>query len=88
MPTLHHSITTQCGTLLQGDELASWEELALKHGSEAVIILSDSNHRQPILAAHSESAHLHSSAVVHKSTLSDVASAGAVVGPAPAAVPE
>lgn len=42
---------------LQGGEsdggLASWEELALQHGNEAVIILSDSNHREPILTARS-----------------------------------
>ena len=37
-----------------GDELLSWEEMALRHGNEAVIILSDSNHREPILTARSD----------------------------------
>ena len=36
------------------DELLSWEEMALRHGSEAVIILSDSNHREPILTVRSD----------------------------------
>ena len=36
-----------------GDELLSWEEMALRHGNEAVIILSDSNHRETILTARS-----------------------------------
>ena len=73
---------------MQGSELASWEELALEHGSEGVIILSDSNHRQPILAAHREPAHLHSDVVAHRKAPSEAASAGAVGGPAPAAVPK
>ena len=72
---------------MQGDELASWEELALQHGSEAVISLSDSNHRHPILTAHSEPGHLHGNAVAHSSAPPEAASAGAAVNLAPAAVP-
>ena len=36
------------------DGLLSWEEMALRHGNKAVIILSDSNHREPILTARSD----------------------------------
>lgn len=43
--------------LLQGeegnDELLPWEEMALRHGSEAVIILSDINHGEPVMTTRS-----------------------------------
>ncbi len=49
--SIHDVMVLQAGK--SNGELASWEELALQHGTEAVIILSDSNHREPILTARS-----------------------------------
>jgi hypothetical protein len=67
--------------------LASWEELALQHGNEAVIILSDSNHRDPILTARSsatESSH-RSASSVDSSAVHSAPVTAAAPGPAKAA---